>query len=49
VDLLDQPGQPFLGVAEAAQGPMAAALANALAQATGERRYRLPLLGIPGG
>jgi CO/xanthine dehydrogenase Mo-binding subunit len=49
VDLLDQPGQPFLGVAEAAQGPMAAAIANALAQATGERRYRLPLLGIPGG
>jgi CO/xanthine dehydrogenase Mo-binding subunit len=48
VDLLDQPGQPFLGVAEAAQGPMAAAIANALAQATGARRYRLPLLGSPG-
>jgi CO/xanthine dehydrogenase Mo-binding subunit len=45
VDLLDQPGQPFLGVAEAAQGPMAAALANALAQATGARRFDLPLLG----
>lgn len=45
VDLLDQPGAPFLGVAEAAQGPMAAALANALAQATGVRRYGLPLLG----
>jgi CO/xanthine dehydrogenase Mo-binding subunit len=45
VDLLDQPGQPFLGVAEAAQGPMAAALANALAQATGSRRFSLPLLG----
>ena len=42
--LLDQPGAPFLGVAEAAQGPMAAALANALAQATGQRRYDLPLL-----
>lgn len=45
VDILDQPGQPFLGVAEAAQGPMAAALANALAQASGIRRHDLPLLG----
>ena len=45
VDLLERPGQPFLGVAEAAQGPMAAALANALAQATGVRRFQLPLLG----
>ena len=44
VALLDQPGLPFLGVAEAAQGPMAAALANALAQATGVRRCALPLL-----
>ena len=44
VALLDQPGMPFLGVAEAAQGPMAAALANALAQATGTRRHDLPLL-----
>lgn len=44
VALIDQPGQPFLGVAEAAQGPMAAALANALAQATGVRRHDLPLL-----
>jgi CO/xanthine dehydrogenase Mo-binding subunit len=47
VDLLDRPGQPFLGVAEAAQGPMAAALANALAQATGTRRHDLPLLAQP--
>jgi CO/xanthine dehydrogenase Mo-binding subunit len=45
VDLLDQPGLPFLGVAEAAQGPMAAALANGLANATGARRHDLPLLG----
>lgn len=44
VDLLDQPGAPFLGVAEAAQGPMAAALANAMAQATGKRAFSLPLL-----
>ena len=45
VDLIDQPGLPFLGVAEAAQGPMAAALMNALAQASGRRRHDLPLLG----
>lgn len=45
VALIDQPGAPFLGVAEAAQGPMAAALANALARATGVRRHALPLLG----
>lgn len=44
VALIDRPGEPFLGVAEAAQGPMAAALANALAQATGTRRHDLPLL-----
>ncbi len=47
VDLLDQPGQPFLGVAEAAQGPMAAAVASALAAASGERRHDLPLLARP--
>jgi CO/xanthine dehydrogenase Mo-binding subunit len=45
VALIDQPGAPFLGVAEAAQGPMAAALLNALAQASGVRRHALPLLG----
>lgn len=44
VSLIDRPGAPFLGVAEAAQGPMAAALANALAHATGLRRHALPLL-----
>ncbi|WP_338768642.1 molybdopterin cofactor-binding domain-containing protein [Massilia sp. METH4] len=44
IALLDQPGQPFLGVAEAAQGPMAAALANAFAQAAGKRVFGLPLL-----
>ena len=44
VDLIDRPGEPLLGVAEAAQGPMAAALANALAQAAGARRNDLPLL-----
>jgi nicotinate dehydrogenase subunit B len=43
VHLLDQPGQPFLGAAEIAQGPMAAALGNALAHATGKRLLNLPL------
>jgi len=46
VALIDRPGQAFLGVAEAAQGPMAAALANALAEATGVRRHALPLLAV---
>jgi nicotinate dehydrogenase subunit B len=43
VHVLDRPGQPFLGTGEAAQGPMAAALANALRQATGVRLRDLPL------
>lgn len=43
VHLLDQPGQPFLGAAEIVQGPMAAALGNALADATGKRLLDLPL------
>lgn len=43
VHLIDRPGQPFLGTGEAAQGPAAAALANALAQATGVRLRDLPL------
>jgi len=34
---------PFLGAGEAAQGPAAAALANALADATGVRIRDLPL------
>lgn len=38
-----QPGQPFLGVAEAGQGPASAALANALADATGVRFRDMPL------
>jgi len=45
VVLIDRPGTPFLGVAEAAQGPMAGALGNALADATGKRRRDLPLAG----
>ncbi|MHA3737164.1 molybdopterin cofactor-binding domain-containing protein [Pseudomonas sp. Eth.TT006] len=43
VILLDQPGQPFLGAAEIVQGPMAAALGNAVADATGRRWLNLPL------
>jgi CO/xanthine dehydrogenase Mo-binding subunit len=45
VVLIDRPGMPFLGVAEAAQGPMAGALGNALADATGKRWRDLPLAG----
>jgi nicotinate dehydrogenase subunit B len=43
VHILDQPGQPFLGSGEAVQGPAAAALANAIADATGGRLRDLPL------
>jgi nicotinate dehydrogenase subunit B len=43
VHVLDRPGQPFLGTGEAGQGPTAAAIANALRQATGVRLRDLPL------
>jgi CO/xanthine dehydrogenase Mo-binding subunit len=43
VHLLDQPGQPFLGAAEAGQGPASAAVANALRDATGQRMRDMPL------
>jgi CO/xanthine dehydrogenase Mo-binding subunit len=43
VALIDRPGQPFLGTGEASQGPTGAALANAVADATGVRFRRLPL------
>jgi nicotinate dehydrogenase subunit B len=45
VHLIDRPGLPFLGVGEAAQGPAAAVLANAIADATGARIRDLPLAG----
>jgi CO/xanthine dehydrogenase Mo-binding subunit len=45
VHLIDRPGLPFLGVGEAAQGPGAAVLANAIADATGARLRELPLAG----
>ena len=43
VVVLNRPGQPFLGTGEAAQGPAAAALANAVADAVGARIRELPL------
>jgi CO/xanthine dehydrogenase Mo-binding subunit len=43
VHLIDRPGQPFLGTGEAAQGPTAAAIANAVSDATGIRIRELPL------
>jgi nicotinate dehydrogenase subunit B len=43
VHVVDRPGQPFLGAGEAAQGPAAAAFANALARATGRRLRSMPL------
>jgi nicotinate dehydrogenase subunit B len=43
VHIVSQQGQPFLGTGEAAQGPTAAALANAIADATGARVRELPL------
>jgi CO/xanthine dehydrogenase Mo-binding subunit len=43
VHIIDRPGQPFLGTGEAAHGPAAAALGNAIANATGRRLRDLPL------
>ena len=42
VHVINRPGQPYLGTGEAAQGPTAAALANAIANATGARIRDLP-------
>ncbi|KUR74861.1 molybdopterin cofactor-binding domain-containing protein [Novosphingobium sp. FSW06-99] len=43
VHVMDRPGQPFLGAGETAQAPASAALANALADATGVRLRDMPL------
>ena len=43
VHVIDRPGQPFLGSGEAGQGPAAAAVANAIADATGKRFRDLPI------
>jgi CO/xanthine dehydrogenase Mo-binding subunit len=40
--LIDRPGLPFLGAGEATQGPTAAAIANAVADATGLRLRDTP-------
>jgi len=41
--VIDRPGEPFLGSGEAAQGPAAAAIANAIAHASSRRARELPL------
>jgi CO/xanthine dehydrogenase Mo-binding subunit len=41
--LIDRPGEPWLGAGEASQGPAAAAIANAVFDATGLRVRDLPL------
>jgi CO/xanthine dehydrogenase Mo-binding subunit len=43
VDVIDRPGQPYLGTGEGGQGPTAAAIANAVADAIGVRLRDLPL------
>ena len=43
VHVIDRPNAPFLGTGEAAQGPTAAALGNAIRDATGMRLTDLPL------
>jgi len=42
VHLIDRLGEPFLGTGEAAQGPAAAAIANAVADAVGVRLRDIP-------
>jgi CO/xanthine dehydrogenase Mo-binding subunit len=42
VVILNQPAQPFLGVGEGSQGPTAAAIGNAITNATGKRSRDLP-------
>ena len=43
IHVIDRPGMPFLGSGEAGQGPAAAAVANAVANATGHRFRDLPI------
>ncbi|MFM0188599.1 molybdopterin-dependent oxidoreductase [Paraburkholderia nemoris] len=45
VHLINRPGLPFLGAAEASMGPTAGALGNALFDATGKRLRDMPLGG----
>ena len=44
VEIIDRPDQPPLGLGEAARGPTAAAIANAVFYATGRRLRDLPLI-----
>ena len=46
VEILDRPDEPPLGAGETAQGPMAAAIANAVFAATGIRARDLPIIGV---
>jgi nicotinate dehydrogenase subunit B len=43
VHIINRPGKPFLGSGETGQGPAAASIANAIANATGKRLRNLPL------
>jgi nicotinate dehydrogenase subunit B len=43
VHIINRPGQPFLGSGETGQGPAAASISNAIANATGKRLRDLPL------
>jgi CO/xanthine dehydrogenase Mo-binding subunit len=43
VHVINRPGQPFLGSGETGQGPAAASIANAIANATDKRLRDLPL------
>ena len=43
VHVMHRPGMPFLGAGETAQGPTSAALANAIADATGVRMRDMPM------
>ncbi|MGU7782095.1 molybdopterin cofactor-binding domain-containing protein [Burkholderia sp. PU8-34] len=45
VHLINRPGAPFLGAAEASMGPTAGALANAIFDATGQRMREMPFGG----
>ncbi len=42
VELVERPGEPFLGVGEATTGPTAAAIANAIYDAVGLRLTQIP-------
>ncbi|UYY58430.1 xanthine dehydrogenase family protein molybdopterin-binding subunit [Sphingomonas sp. S2-65] len=46
IEVMDRPGMPFLGAGETAQGPTSAALANAIADATGVRLRAMPLTPV---